>query len=52
MALIDFVIVDKKLIEPDRSSGRASQLISKRFVKEYYRPDPIVNHLANDSEKF
>ena len=52
MALIDIVIVDKKIIEPDRSSGRASQLISKRFVKEYYRPDPIVNHLANDSEKF
>jgi len=52
IALIDILIVDKKIIEPDRSSGRASQLISKRFVKNYYREDPIVNHLSNDSEKF
>ena len=52
LALIDISIVDKKIIEPDRSSGRGSQLISKRFVKEYYREDPIVSHLSNDSGKF
>ena len=52
LALIDISIVDKKIIEPDRSSGRGSQLISKRFVKEYYLEDPIVSHLSNDSGKF
>ena len=52
LALIDIVIVDKKIVEPNRFSGRTSQLISKRFVKEYYRPDPIVDYLANDSQQF
>ena len=52
IALIDIVIVDKKIIEPDRSSGRTSQLISKRFVKDYYREDKIVGHLSSDDEKF
>ena len=52
IALVDILIVDKKIIEPDRSSGRASQLISKRFVKEYYRKDQIVSHLSSDNEKF
>ena len=52
IALIDIVIVDKKIIKPDRSSGRASQLISKRFVKDYYREDKIVGHLSSDDEKF
>ena len=52
IALIDIVIVDKKIIEPDRSSGRASQLISERFVKDYYREDKIVGHLSSDDEKF
>jgi hypothetical protein len=33
-------------------SGRGSQLISKRFVKEYYLPDEIVNYLSQDKDKF
>ena len=52
LATLDLMIVNQKIIEPDRSSGRGSQLISKRFFREYYRPDEIVNYLANDSEKF
>ena len=52
LATLDLMIVNQKIIEPDRSSGRGSQLISKRFFREYYRPDEIVNYLSNDSEKF
>ena len=52
LATLDLMIVNQKIIEPDRSSGRGSQLISKRYVREYYRPDEIVNYLSNDSEKF
>ena len=46
------LVVDNKIINPDRSSGRGSQLISKRFVREFYRPDPIVNYLAEDKSDF
>ena len=44
--------MNHKIIKPDRMSGRGSQLISKRFVKEYYRTDEIVNYLSQDKDKF
>jgi len=52
LAIFDLLVVDNKIINPDRSSGRGSQLISKRFVREFYRPDPIVNYLAEDKSDF
>lgn len=52
LATLDIIIVNHKIIKPDRMSGRGSQLISKRFVKEYYRPDEIVNYLSQDKDKF
>ena len=52
LAMLDVIIVNQKIIKPDRMSGRGSQLISKRFVKEYYRSDDIVNYLSHDKDKF
>ena len=52
LAIFDLLLVDNKIINPDKSSGRGSQLISKRFVREYYRSDPIVNYLAEDKSDF
>ena len=52
LAMLDVIIVNQKIIKPDRMSGRGSQLISKRFVKEYYRSDEIVNYLSQDKDKF
>ncbi len=52
LAMLDVIIVNQKIIKPDRMSGRGSQLISKRFVKEYYRSDDIVNYLSQDKDKF
>jgi len=52
LATLDIIIVNHKIIKPDRMSGRGSQLISKRFVNEYYRPDEIVNYLSQDKDKF
>jgi len=52
LAMLDVIIVNQKIIKPDRLSGRGSQLISKRFVKEYYRSDDIVNYLSQDKDKF
>ena len=52
LAMLDVIIVNQKIIKPDIMSGRGSQLISKRFVKEYYRSDEIVNYLSQDKDKF
>ena len=51
LAIFDLLVVDNKIINPDRSSGRGSQLISKDLC-EFYRPDPIVNYLAEDKSDF
>ena len=51
MALTDIAIVDKKIIQPDKQSGRASQLMSNSIVERYFQHDQITKILTDDNEK-
>jgi hypothetical protein len=51
LALTDIGIVDRKIIQPDKQSGRASQLMSSSIIDRYFQHDQITKILTNDSEK-
>ena len=51
LALTDIGIVDKKIIQPDKQSGRASQLMSSSIIDRYFQHDQITKILTDDSEK-
>ena len=47
-AIVDIGIVNHKIIQPSRASGRESQLISKRAVDRFFQVDEIVQFLLLD----
>jgi hypothetical protein len=47
-AILDIGIVNHKIIQPSRASGRGSQLISKRAVDQFFKVDEIVQFLLAD----
>ena len=51
LALTDIAIVDRKIIQPDKQSGRASQLMSSAIIDRYFQHDQITKILTDDSEK-
>ena len=51
LALTDIAIVDRKIIQPDKQSGRASQLMSSSIIDRYFQHDQITKILTDDSEK-
>ena len=52
LAIIDIGIVNFKIIQPNRSSGRGSQLMSKRAVDRYFKDDDIIQFLKDDDSIF
>ena len=51
LALTDIAIVDRKIIQPNKQSGRASQLMSSSIIDRYFQHDQITKILTDDSEK-
>jgi len=51
LALTDIAMVDRKIIQPDKQSGRASQLISSSIIDKYFQHDQITKIMTDDSEK-
>ena len=51
LALTDIGIVDRKIIQPDKQSGRASQLMSSSIIDRYFQHDQITKLLTDDSDK-
>ena len=47
-AILDIGIVNHKIIQPSRTSGRGSQLISKRAMDRFFQVDEIVQFLLAD----
>ena len=47
-AILDIGIVNHKIIQPSRASGRGSQLISKRVMDRFFQVDEIVQFLLAD----
>jgi hypothetical protein len=51
LALTDIAIVDRKIIQPNKQSGRASQLMSNTIIDRYFQHDQITKILTDDNEK-
>jgi len=51
LALTDIAIVDRKIIQPNKQSGRASQLMSNSTIDRYFQHDQITKILTDDNEK-
>ena len=52
LAIVDIGIVNFKIIQPNRSSGRGSQLMSKRVVDRFFKEDDIIQFLKDDDSIF
>ncbi len=52
LAIIDIGIVNHKIINPSRSSGRGSQLISNRAVDRFFQEDEIIKFLKKDESDY
>ena len=52
LAIIDIGIVNHKIIQPLRSSGRGSQLMATRAVDRFFQEDEVVKFLKQDESEF
>ena len=52
LAIVDIFIVDYKIINPSKNSGRNSQLISNRVVDKYFSKDEVIDFLVSDKTDF
>ena len=52
LAIIDISIVNQKIIQPSRQSGRSSQLMAKRAVDRYFQKDEIIQYLKLDKSDY
>ncbi|MBT3676677.1 MAG: YfhO family protein [Candidatus Marinimicrobia bacterium] len=52
LAVIDIGIVNHKIIQPSRASGRGSQLMSTRAVDRFFQEDEIIKFLKQDDSNF
>ncbi|MDP6339525.1 MAG: hypothetical protein QF842_04250 [Candidatus Marinimicrobia bacterium] len=52
LAVIDIGIVNHKIIQPSRGSGRGSQLMAKRAVNRFFQEDEIIRFLKKDESEF
>jgi hypothetical protein len=52
LAIVDIGIVNFKIIQPNRSSQRGSQLMSKRDVDRFFQEDEIIKFLKQDESDF
>ena len=50
--IFDICIVNYKIIEPSKGSGRASQLISNNAVKRFFEHDEIIKFIKTDKSDF
>ena len=50
--IFDICIVNYKIIEPSKSSARASQLISNKAVKRFFEKDEIIQFIKTDKSDF
>ena len=52
LSVIDLIIIDQKIIEPAKDSGRRSVLKKSNYLKSYLRSDEIINFLKKDESQF
>ncbi len=52
LAIIDIGIINQKIIQPSRQSGRSSQLMANRAVDRYFREDEIIQYLKLDQSDY
>ena len=52
LAIIDISIVNQKIIQPSRRSGRSSQLMATRAVDRYFQEDEIIQFFRLDQSDY
>ena len=52
LAIIDISIVNQKIIQPSRQSGRSSQLMATRAVDRYFQEDEIIQFFRLDQSDY
>ena len=52
LAIIDISIVNQKIIQPSRQSGRSSQLMATRAVDRYFQEDEIIQFFKLDQSDY
>jgi len=51
LLLIDIMVVDNKIIQPKKNSGRSSQLLNRSIIDRYFQHDQISKILSSDKEE-
>lgn len=51
-ALIDLTVVDWRIIHPSPQSGRSAATMSKKSIRRYFEPDPVINYLNKQKEDY
>lgn len=52
LAIIDIGIINQKIIQPSRQSGRSSQLMATRAVDRYFQEDEIIQFFKLDQSDY
>ena len=51
LVILDLIIVDSKIIQPKKNSGRSSQLLNNSIIDRYFQHDQISKILSNDKNE-
>ena len=51
LVILDLIIVDNKIIQPKKNSGRSSQLLNNSIIDRYFQHDQISKILSNDKNE-
>ncbi len=51
LVVLDLIIVDNKIIQPKKNSGRSSQLLNNSIIDRYFQHDQISKILSNDKNE-
>ena len=51
LLILDLMIVDNKIIQPNKQSGRSSQLLNNSIIDKYFQHDAITKILSNDKKE-
>ena len=51
LVIVDLIIVDNKIIQPKKNSGRSSQLLNNSVIDRYFQHDQISKILSSDKNE-
>ena len=52
IAILDLIMVDRKIIDPAPDSGRSAPYQTSRYIRSYLREDDVIKFLEKDHSQF